>query len=81
MAFNGGPAAPVKATVKVSERGELAYGTPRLGYRQGFAQLLDITSPPARIAILGQDAPTVIGFSRTAHALRGAMATFRRAKP
>ena len=38
---------PVKRTVTVSEGGEITAGTPRVSYRQGFADLLDFTSPPA----------------------------------
>jgi hypothetical protein len=62
-----------KRTVIVTERGEIAPGTRRMSYRRGFADLLDFASPPAKIAILPRDAPTVAGFLRTGHALREAM--------
>jgi hypothetical protein len=70
-----------RPTVTVSEWGEIAAGMPRVSYRRGFADLLDFASPPARIAILPPDAPTVIGFARTGHAMHGAMAAFGKAKP
>lgn len=70
-----------KPTVTVTEHGEIAPGTARVGFRQGFADLLDFASPPAKIAILPNDAPTAIGFSRTGHALREAMTAFGKHKP
>ena len=70
-----------KPTVTVTERGEITAATPRGSYRQGFADLLDFTSPPAEIAILPPGAPTAIGFARTGHALRDAIAAFGKNKP
>ena len=70
-----------KPTMVVTEHGRIAPGTPRVSYRRGFADLLDFTSPPAKIAILPRDAPTAIGISRTGHALREAMAAFGATKP
>jgi hypothetical protein len=61
-------------TVVVSEGGGIAAGT-RTSYRQGFADLLDLASPPARVAVLPPGAPTAIGFARTGQALHNAMAT------
>jgi hypothetical protein len=69
---------PVKPTVTVSEGGEIAAGTPRVSYRQGFADLLDFTSPPTKVAVLPPGAPTAIGIARTGHALRDAVAAFRK---
>jgi len=70
-----------KPTLAVTGRGEIASGTPRLGYRRGFAELLDFTSPPDNVVILSADGPTAIGFMRTGSALRDALAAFRKAKP
>jgi hypothetical protein len=41
-----------KPTVTVTERGSIAAATPRGSYRQRFADLLDFTSPPPKVAIL-----------------------------
>jgi hypothetical protein len=71
----------VRPTVTVSERGEIAASTPRGSYRQGFADLLDFTSPPAKVAVLPPGAPTAIGIASAGQALRGAMAAFRKTKP
>jgi hypothetical protein len=68
-------------TLRVMERGEIAPGTPRTSYRQGLADLLDFTAPPTRIAILPPDAPAMIGLTRLAEALHGAMDAFRKTKP
>lgn len=70
-----------KPTVTVTESGGIAAATPHGSYRQGFADLLDFTAPPAKVAILPPGAPTAIGFSRTGQALRNAMAAFRESKP
>ena len=40
--------ATIAATVTVTAHGEVGRATPRGSYRQGFADLLDFTSPPAR---------------------------------
>jgi hypothetical protein len=71
----------LRPTVTVSERGEIVPGTPRVSYWQGFAALLDFTTPPAKVAILPPGAPTTIGVARTGHALRDAMAAFEKARP
>jgi hypothetical protein len=52
-----------------------------VSYRQGLADLLDFTSPPARIAILPPDAPVAIGVARIGSALRDAITAFRKAHP
>jgi hypothetical protein len=39
-----------KLTVTVSDRGEITSGAPPASFRQGLADLLDFTAPPARIA-------------------------------
>jgi hypothetical protein len=70
-----------KPTVTVTERGSIAAATPRGNYRQGFADLLDFTSPPAKVAILPHGAPTAIGMTRTGTALRDAMTAFAKTKP
>jgi hypothetical protein len=70
-----------KPTVTVTERGSIAVAAPSGSYRQGFADLLDFTSPPAKVAILPPGAPTEIGVTRTGHALRDAMAAFEKTKP
>jgi hypothetical protein len=70
-----------KPTVTVTERGEIAPGTPAVSYRRGAADLLDFTTPPAKVAILPPDAPTAIGIARTGQALRDAMAAFGKTKP
>jgi hypothetical protein len=67
--------------VIVTERGEIAPGTPRVGFRQGLADLLDFASPAAKIVPLPAEAPTAIGFRRTGTALRDAMAAFGKHKP
>lgn len=70
-----------KPTVRVTESGGIAAATPRGSFRQGFADLLDFTTPPVMVAILPPGAPTAIGFARTGHALREAIAAFRKGKP
>ena len=72
--------ATIAATVTVTAHGEVVPATPRGSYRQGFADLLDFTSPPAEIAILPPGTPTAIGMQRTGNALRDAMAAFGTAK-
>jgi hypothetical protein len=69
-----------KPTVTVTERGEIAPGTPGVSYRRGFADLLDFTTPPAKVTVLPPGAPTEIGVTRTGHALRDAMAAFEKTK-
>jgi hypothetical protein len=64
----------IKPTVVVSEDGSIAAGGERTSYRRGFADLLDLAAPPARVAVLPRDEPTAIGFIRTGHAMRHAMA-------
>ena len=70
-----------KPTVKVSDRGEITLGVPSGSFRQGLADLLDFTAPPARIAVLPPGAPTAIGMIKTGQALRDAMAAFRKTQP
>jgi hypothetical protein len=70
-----------KPTVTVTERGEIIPGTARTSYRRGFADLLDFTTPPARVTILPPGAPTTIGVARTGQAMREAMAAFEKARP
>jgi hypothetical protein len=65
---------PGKPTVRVTDRGEVRAGGRGVSYRQGFAELLDFTSPPSKAAVLPRGAPTVIGFVRTGQSLRSAMA-------
>jgi hypothetical protein len=72
---------PTKPTVTVTKRGEITSGAPRVGFRRGFADLLDFTSPPSRVAILPRDAPTAIGATRTGTALRDAITAFGKTKP
>jgi hypothetical protein len=73
--------ATISATVTVTVHGEVVPATPRGSYRQGFADLLDFTSPPIEVAILPAGAPTTIGMYRTGNALRAAMAAFGKTKP
>jgi hypothetical protein len=75
------PKPTVRPTVTVTESGGVTAATPRVSYRQGFADLLDFTSPPAQVAVLPPGAPTAIGIASTGQALRDAMATFRKTKP
>lgn len=70
-----------KPTITITQRGGIVPGTPRTSYRRGFADLLDFTSPPAKVAILPPGAPTEIGMARTGHALRDAIAAFGKTKP
>ncbi len=69
-----------KPTITVTERGEIAPGSPRTSYRRGFADLLDFTTPPTKVAILPPSAPTELGMARTGHALRDAIAAFGKNK-
>jgi len=73
--------ATIAATVTVTAEGRVVPATPRGSYRQGFADLLDFTSPPTDVAILPPGAPTAIGFAKTGHAIRGAIAAFGKNKP
>jgi hypothetical protein len=67
-----------KPTVTVSDSGEITMGAPSGSFRQGLADLLDFTAPPARIAVLPPGAPTAIGMIKTGQALRDAMMAFRK---
>jgi hypothetical protein len=75
MPSGTGLAEDIKPAVVVSESGAITAATELTSYRQGFADLLDLASPPARVAVLPPGAPTAIGFARTGQALRDAMAT------
>lgn len=66
-----------KPTVRVTELGGIAAATPPGSYRRGFADLLDFTTPPAKVAILPPGATMAIGFARTGQALRDALVGFR----
>lgn len=71
----------VKPTVRITGSGGIAAATPQGTFRQGLADLFDFTAPTVQIAILPPGAPTALGFIRTGHALREAMAAFEKGKP
>jgi hypothetical protein len=75
------PGEKVRPTVTVSDTGQVAASVPQVSYRQGFADLLDFTAPPAQVAILPPGAPTGIGFAKTGEALQVAITAFGKAKP
>jgi hypothetical protein len=75
------PGEKVRATVTVSDTGQVTANVPHMSYRQGFADLLDFSSPPREVAILPPGAPTAIGMVRTGTALRSAIAAFGKTKP
>jgi hypothetical protein len=70
--------AHVQPTVVVTESGDIAAGGEGTGYRRGFADLLDLTSPPVNVAVLPPGAPTTIGFIRTGRSILAAMSAFRK---
>jgi hypothetical protein len=53
---------------------------PTVSFARGFADLLDVAAPQARITVASPGSPTAVGFARTGRALREALTSFGKMK-